>query len=302
MGPAERRQHVAPPPGLSKTVGTREGLISLGVKDIKQFRIDNYEPINAILTIQSSHNSEEILRLCETYLASWKYTQTVNPQSPLNTFQLRSRPVALMHAASGSRIAVNHSDNQFTLRLSFALTFAKGSRKELDHAPKLQSFELLERILDDGTASRLQSTIRETLGLVYTISASMNEYQNAMTFDIEATVAPEHLIQTYEEVLRQIELLKSDLADPTEVYRAVTRAKFELERLAENHRDYLERLVDAKFENLDYNEHQRMQIFNEIKPLDIQHAAQELFQMQNYALVLVGPNAEKWIGKLRTLC
>ena len=284
--------------GLGLSIGgTHDGLAGITPQHIHDFRLKHYDPHTAILTVQSEHPAEVVFDLCQKHLSNW------TSQNELQSVSLpHARAVQLRHAGEETRVAVNQSDNQFSLRLSFALPVDPILKHDPHFCRKIQTFELIERLLNDGTSSRLQASVRETMGLVYTISATFHEYREALTFDIEATVAPEHLLETFEEVARNIRILKNSQATEKELNRSSLRAIFEVEKLEEQHRNYLERLVDAKFQNLEFSDNVLIENFRSITAQDLQAAAREIFQAQNLALVLVGPEAEKWIGKLRTVC
>ncbi|MDH5561929.1 MAG: insulinase family protein [Deltaproteobacteria bacterium] len=76
-------------------------------------------------------------------------------------------------------------DNQFQIQWSFPIA---------DLNPELKlSLQVINRLLDDGSSSRLQRIIREEKGLVYDISASLSYYDMGAVFNINTLVSTENL-------------------------------------------------------------------------------------------------------------
>jgi len=91
---------------------------------------------------------------------------------------------------------VNDPDNQYNLQWSFLLS-PLCSRMRL-------MLQLIGRILDDGSSSRLQRFIREERGLVYDISANHSFFDSGATLSLNATVGKEHLFELMEALTQLI--------------------------------------------------------------------------------------------------
>lgn len=269
--------------------GTQAGVNSISLEDMKSYRDRWYIPQNAILTLQSGLTPEQIFRECEAIFASWipkknaKATETERllPQNP--------------NAAGPHRVAVNDSNNQFSLRISFAMA------SEPANTDLVRALEIIERLMDDGTASRLQATVREEKGLVYSISAQLDEFADALVFGIDAIVHPDQVIETCNEVTAQLHALVQTGPTAEELEHSVHRACFEMEKLDERHHDYLERIVSGRFQCRPFDKDAQTQAYKSLTTQAVQQAAAKIFRAQHQAIVLVGPNAEDWIGKLATV-
>ena len=276
--------------GLGMPIGgTQAGVNSISIEDMKSYREKWYIPQNAILTLQSGFSSEQIFQECETIFGSWR-SKTAAPL-------IASQKLApqLPNATGPHRVAVNDSNNQFSLRISFAVPYDPSSPEIIP------AMEIIERLLDDGSASRLQSTVREEKGLVYSISAQLDEFADVLVFGIDAIVAPDQVIETCNEVTAQLHALVHSGPTREELDHYVHRACFELEKLDERHHDFLERIVSGRFQSRVFDKDSQTAAYRSLTTQAAQNAAAQIFRVQHQSIVLVGPNAEEWIGKLATV-
>jgi predicted Zn-dependent peptidase len=276
--------------GLGMPIGgTQAGVNSISLEDMKSYREKWYIPQNAILTLQSGFNPEQIFQECETIFGSWRSNTRDNRATS-------ERPAPQPPNATGPhRVAVNDSNNQFSLRISFAVP-CDPSNSEI-----IRAMEIIERLLDDGSASRLQSTIREEKGLVYSIAAQLDEFADALVFGIDAIVAPDHVIETCNEVTAQLHALVHSGPTPQELNHYVHRACFELEKLDERHHDFLERIVSGRFQARTFDKDSQTAAYRNLTTQAAQNAAAQIFKAQHQSIILVGPKAEDWIGKLASV-
>ena len=112
---------------------------------------------------------------------------------------------------------VTDSDSQLHLQLAF-----RGFSR-LD--PRIMGLRLLRRILCGGGSSRLHISLRERLGIVYSVDASIAAYEETGAFAIELSTSPENLEKAVQEVLSET-LALSFGAIPLEEFERVRKSYF----------------------------------------------------------------------------
>lgn len=268
--------------------GTPSGLASLKKDDLEKRAQLYYRPDQAVITVQSSESWDTIKSLCHEVFGGWKAAKTSRIQA--------AKPSLI--AQGPHYVGVPNPDNQYTLRLSFALSKAKINSG--DHLSFSLASEILERTLDDGTSSRLQAKIREEKGYVYAIQAQCDEYSDAWVFWIAATVDSEHLLQTHEAIWAELEDMKHSGPGPEEFDRSIRRAKFDLEKLDEHHHQFLERLLEARFRGIAFDSQAHVRGLHALEPKHIHRAAESFFRPENLAVVLIGPEAPELLEDLKS--
>jgi predicted Zn-dependent peptidase len=277
--------------GLGLPVGgTAAGLANISLSDLKSHRNSWYQPHRAIVALRSSLDHDLVFQACTRLLGFW---QPAGPkqQPPSAQAQAAARPFA--RRPGHHPVAVEHSDNQYALRLSFAVPYT--SREHMS------ALELASRILDDGMSSRLQRTVREEKGLVYDVSAFIEEYSDTVICTVDATVDSEHLEETAATICHELKDLARQGPQPGERDHALDRARFELAKLHEQHHEFLERYVEGQFFGRPFDLERDDRLLQETTCSGIQGALASLFQMDHLVTVLVGPDAEQRIGNLTTL-
>jgi len=110
-------------------------------------------------------------------------------------------------------------------------------RREDPDAPAL---ELLATILGDGSASRLFLELREDLGIVYDIGASVMEYRDAGALVISAGADPSKLLSALQVVTAALRRLAAEAPSGAEIERARAYLAGRLERAADDPRGLAE--------------------------------------------------------------
>jgi predicted Zn-dependent peptidase len=119
---------------------------------------------------------------------------------------------------------VEHSDNEFEVRLVFTLGGGDGSDDGL-------SAQVAARILADGFSSRLVRHLREERGLVYDIDAFATLDHDTGTLEIGATCAADALDSFVDELLGALATLAAKGPTEDESARAVVREVVDLDLL-----------------------------------------------------------------------
>jgi predicted Zn-dependent peptidase len=121
---------------------------------------------------------------------------------------------------------VPDADNQTEVRVSFATL---GEAHE-DAA----AMRMLERVIDDGLASRLHRRICDEQGLSYQLFAGLDPYEDCGAFDLGATVAHEKVPAVVESMLELMDELGEGGVEAAELARAVRRYRWDLEALLDS--------------------------------------------------------------------
>jgi predicted Zn-dependent peptidase len=110
---------------------------------------------------------------------------------------------------------VPHADSQVSLRLCFA-----GPPLRHPHAIALQ---VLRRVWDDGSTSRLQSQLVDGQGLAYELWADADLAEDFGAFDLGAAVSPHKVGRVVQALLDQVVSVHHEPPSPAELRRAVDR-------------------------------------------------------------------------------
>jgi predicted Zn-dependent peptidase len=192
-----------------KIAGTRESVSRLTHAQVREHFARHYVTGNLVVTAAGRVKRDEVLALVERHFA-------LVPQGP------RSTDVPAPAAPPGPGFHVTtHDEAQTEFRLSF--------RTVPEHHDDWPALQVLRRFLDDGLSSRLPFEIVEKRGLAYSVHASLEAFQDAGLFEIEAASAPERASQVVAETFRVLgELCDTEVAEE-ELARARRRHRMLLE-------------------------------------------------------------------------
>ncbi len=118
---------------------------------------------------------------------------------------------------------VPHPGSQVSLRLCFAAC-------PVAH-PHAVALQVLRRVLDDGSTSRLQSELVDRQGLAYELWADADLAEDHGCFDLGATVSPHKVGRVVAALLNEVATLKRQAPSAQELRRAVDRLAWGIETL-----------------------------------------------------------------------
>lgn len=257
------------------TIGYLETIAAIEEEDLRSHLARCYVPSNALIVAAGKVDPDSFFAACEAFFGGW---QGVPPQAPPETAALQDAPQTLF---------VKDSDSQVNLQVAFR-GFARRDRR-------IMALRLVRRILCGGGSSRLHLSLRERLGIVYSVDASLAAYEETGAFAIELATAPENLPLAVSEVLGEAKRLAF-----------VPASHEELERVKEGYFYDLEYSRDSTYEmQVRYGWGELMGIVRSLEedrreaagvdPALIMETARELFAPKNLNLVAVGP----WKGTTR---
>ena len=268
------------------TIGYLDTIKGFTEEDLRAYLTAFYVPSNALVVASGRHDSERFFAACEEHFAGWSGPL---PPPPVPADELQQEPRSLF---------VKDSDSQVNLQIAFR-GFARPDRR-------LMTLRLLRRILCGGGSSRLHLSLREKLGIVYSVDASLSAYEETGAFAIELATAPENLVLAVSEVLSEVKSLAFQEMDQAE-----------LARVKEGYFYDLEYSSDSTYEmQVRYGWGELMQMVRTIEEdraeaaaigtAEIMAVSRALFAPENLNLAAVGPwkapskrAVEKLIGEYR---
>jgi predicted Zn-dependent peptidase len=182
---------------------------------------------------------------------------------------------------------VKDSDSQVHLQIAFR-GFARQD-------PRIMHSRMLRRILCGGGSSRLHLSLRERLGIVYSVDASIAAYEETGAFAIELSTTAENLSLAVSEVLRETMRLAKETAPAEELLRVKRGYFFDLEYSRDSAYEMQVRFGWGELMGqVRHIEEDRAEA--ELVDVDIiRSTAGSLFAPHNLNLVAVGP----WKGSVR---
>jgi len=148
--------------------------------------------------------------------------------------------------------------------------------------------ELLLRVIDDGTSTRLYETLCDRLGLCYEVFAGWEPYADVGLFDIGAEAQDDAI----GEVLFELFGMMSDLAEsgPTsaELDKAVQRSRWQADRAADQPESTADDVALSALWGAPLTPRDRAERLARVEPADVRRAARRLFRSSTMAVALVG--------------
>lgn len=255
------------------TIGTLESIASFSAEDLHEHLAAYYLPQNSVLVAAGNFSHETLFAAASACFSSWRGERVPQILPPAE------------NQVAPQSIFVADSDSQAHLQVSFRSVARSDAR--------IMALRLLRRVLCGSGSARLHLTLRERLGIVYSVDANIAAYEETGYFSIELSTATENLRTAVAEVLAELARLAAS---------GVTAA--ELERVRKIYFYELDFSRDSCFEmQIRYGWGELMDIVREIED-DIRQAAAlttdalksvavELFKPANLNLVVVGAWGEK---------
>jgi predicted Zn-dependent peptidase len=251
------------------TIGTLDSIDGIVRDDLEGHRQRFYRPGNAVVVVSGPVRSHEIFAAAEEVFGSWQKSD-VPPVIP----------VVVRHTPPQTCF-VQDSDSQMNLQLAF-VGIPRGDRR-------FTALRILRRLLAGGASSRLYLRLREELGIIYSVEASIGAYDETGCLAVDLSTAPETLAQAIEVTLQELARIATEPI-PAE----------ELERVRQSYIFDLEYSRDSTYEmGGRYGWGELMQVVrsieddqNEVRSItgeNIREIAREIFAPHNLRLVAVGP-------------
>lgn len=255
------------------TIGYLHTIASFDAEDVTAHLRRFYVPSNAVVVIAGALRAEAAFAACEAAFGSWSGMEAP-PASPAPSCQ-----------DVPQHQFVEDSDSQVHLQIAFR-GFAR-------YDTRLMAARLIRRILCGGGSSRLHLSLREKLGIVYSVDASISAYEETGSFAIELSTAPENLVRAAKEVLLETGRLARDQMPTDELLRIKQGYFFDLGYSRDSTYEMQVRYgwgeLMGLVRSIEEDQAEAVEIDEEV----IRDTAGGLFSRHNLNLIAVGPCGTK---------
>jgi predicted Zn-dependent peptidase len=200
------------------------------------------------------------------------------------TFRLpkgRAPRIARPRGLAGPRISfVRESASQTSLRLGF--------RGPGEYDRDEPAVELLLRVLDDGTSTRLYHRLCDERGLCYDVSALFEAYEDVGLFDFAAECSHERAVVVLSEILSVVRDLRETPPRREELDKARERHKFQLAALQDSAAELAAFYGIGELTGFFRSPEERIARLERVSAEAVRAVASRLFQPRAFAAVVVG--------------
>lgn len=176
-----------------------------------------------------------------------------------------ARPEAVQSAIRMGRLAINRSH------------------------PDFPSLQVLNTLLGGYFGSRLMANIREDKGYTYGIGSAVVSLRDAGYFFIATEVGADVCSEAVKEINLEIEILKNQLVDASELDLVRNYMLGSMLGSLENAFSHADKFKNLYFSNLDYGYYERyIKIVKTISPEEILSLANRYLQQEHFTSVIVG--------------
>jgi predicted Zn-dependent peptidase len=191
------------------TIGYRETISGFTVDDLRRHLSEFYVPANAVVVVTGDVKADSAFAAAEEAFGAWSgpFPPAILPPSA--------------RQSGPQSVFVKDSDSQVHLQIAFR-GFARQD-------PRIMTSRMLRRILCGGGSSRLHLSLREQLGIVYSVDASIAAYEETGSFAVEFSTTAENLSLAVSEVLRETMRLANKPIPAEELLRVKRGYFFDLE-------------------------------------------------------------------------
>jgi predicted Zn-dependent peptidase len=254
-------------------VGTRQSVASLNRDLLLAYMADHYRPGRTILGLAGRLNHGEIVTWANSHLAEWE------PAPPAYW-----EPAPL--DGCGPSLHVQFKDTE---QAHLTFSFAGLPRSDPDRF----ALRILNLILGEGIRSRLFQTVRERLGLAYSVESYVSALHDTGSVGLYAGTSTSRAEEAIRAILDELDRLRQEPVPESELRKA---REFIQGRTALSMEDSFTMAAWYARQHLLGPEvlepEEAMERYEAVQPSDIQRLAQSLFQEERLNLVVVGPFSE----------
>jgi predicted Zn-dependent peptidase len=250
-------------------IGTRQSIASLNRDSLLAYMADHYRPGRTILGLAGRVDHGEIVTWANSHLAEWETAPPVYWEpAPLN--------------GRGPSLQVQFKDTE---QAHLTFSFAGLPRSDPDRFV----LRLLNLILGEGMRSRLFQTVRERLGLAYSVESYVSALHDTGSVGLYAGVSTSRAEGAIRAILDELDRLRQEPVPESELRKALD---FIQGRTALSMEDSFTIAAWYARQHLLGPEvlepEEAMERYEAVQPSDIQRLAQSLFQEERLNLVVVG--------------
>ncbi len=251
------------------TVGTLRSIAAFTELDLREHMARYYVPGNAVVVVAGDVDPEAFFSACELSFGNWRGQA---PPGPLPVSDVQNSPASLF---------VKDPDSQAALQFAF--------RGYSRHDRRIMAVRLIRRILCGGGSSRLLMSLREGLGIAYSVNAGISAYEETGCFAVDLATAPDNLCLAVEEVLRETLRMASEPIGEDELERVKRGYFFDLEYSRDSTYEIGVRYGWGELMDMRSDIEQDQEESSKVTGETILETARDLFSPSRLNLVVVGP-------------
>ena len=252
------------------TIGNLADISRISEQDLRDHLQRWYLPNNAVVVAAGPLQHERIIAAAERCLGGWQ-------SGELPAYRLFENPDATGPVCR----LVPDADSQVSMQLAF--------RACNRFAPELTALKLLRRILAGGGCSRLHLALRERLGLIYSVDASIGSYEETGCLTIDLATAPENLPAVVAATLEELRLLASHPLSEAEFERVQTVFLADLDYSRDSVTEMGIRFGWGTLMGVARSIDEDQRLVKAVTTASLQQLAQQLFKPENRLLAVIGP-------------
>ncbi len=252
------------------TVGNPADISRISGEDLREHLQRWYLPNNAVVVAAGPLQHERITEAAARYLGAWQ-------PGELSSYRLFEATAALQPVCK----LVQDADSQVSMQLAF--------RSCNRFAPELTALKLLRRILAGGGCSRLHLALRERLGLIYSVDASIGSYEETGCLTIDLATAPENLPAVVAATLDELRLLAGQPLPAAEFERVQTVFLADLDYSRDSVTEMGIRFGWGTLMGVARSIDEDQRLVKAVTTASLQQLAQQLFKPENRLLTVIGP-------------
>ena len=251
------------------TVGTIETIAGFTEQDLQHQMKTWYVPANAVIAVAGRIATQTVVASAEAAFGAWQGCP----------------PPAVEQVTVTQEVArssfVKNPDSQIDLQIAFR-GFA---RKD----PRIMSTRILRRIMAGTGSSRLHLLLREALGIVYSVDATISAFEETGAFAIDLSTAPDNFHPAIAEVLAECRKISTEPVPAAELERVKRAYLYDLEFSKDSAYELANRFSWGELAGmLKTIEEERVEA-EKVTAADIRAAARAIFAPGNLNVVAIGP-------------
>jgi len=266
--------------GLSVS-GTRTSIDSITRDDLIKWYRAYYQPGNILIGVSGDIDPDKTIQLFSEFF------------SQKSVSKRQTYPPVDQTTVDNQILLVEDKDNQYNLQWSFPYyPMTADLRVE---------YQLIRRILNDGSSSRLQRLIREEKGLVYEISAEILYFDNGATLSISSQIGQDRLPELMVVLIDLIRDLIENGITREELNLAKRRYRIALDCNQDSAQGVLyETMAPLIYPQL-FSYQKVLEKLSEIRLSEINTTLCSLLQQDQTCFAMVGPSPESHRERLEQL-
>ncbi|MCK4403734.1 MAG: insulinase family protein [candidate division Zixibacteria bacterium] len=257
-------------------IGSVDSVLKLTRSKLIDFMKRNYIFPRVVIAASGNFKHEELVNKIK------REFRFGSDSHPVRRIQIRTSEDQMLPQAEPNRMVAKRKTAQTHINLGVS-TFPYRDRRRY-------AALVLSNILGGGMSSRLFQSIREKLGLVYSVYTFLDFFEDAGVFGIYMGTNKKNTVRVIELVLKEIRKLKKDSLTSKELSHAKYQLKGNLLLALESTSNRMNRV--ARYELLlhDYVDlDQTINSINKIKAKDVIEVAEEFFSPDKLSAVVLGP-------------